>query len=165
MRVEESNQRRDSSRYQKYLEYEFEEETATSVLARRGDNSRPIAWRVAKRGTVFSSEPRVEDVDIFKDVTHLYRDRTTGKKRGRREWATTFWVSDAGTQRLLTSSEEAALTKIHFARCGCDSIQWANVEHRENRVRDRETGTEYPFVSEDLWVKHVGSKRTSHHRE
>ena len=111
---------------------------------------------------MFSSEPSVEDdVDIFKDVTHLFRDRTTGKKRGRREWATTFWVSGARTQRLLTSSEEATLTKTHFARCGCDSIQWANVEHRENRVRDPETGIEYPFVSEDLWVKHVGSKRAT----
>lgn len=159
--MRESSKFSEFSEFSGYLEYEFEEETATSVLARRGETSRPIAWRVAKRGTVFSSEPRVEDVDIFKDVTHLFRDRTTGKKRGRREWATTFWVSDAAPQRLLTSSEEATLTKTHFARCGCDSIQWANVEHRENRVRDPEAGIEYPFVSEDLWVKHVGSKRTS----
>jgi hypothetical protein len=146
---------------QSVLEYEFDEETETTVRARRGETSRPVVWRVGKRGTVFSAEPDVEDVDIFKDITHLYRDRTTGKKRGRREWATTFWVNDIHTQRLLTSNEEAALTKAHFVRCGCDSIQWANVEHRENRVRDPETGIEYPFVSEDLWVKHVGSKRST----
>lgn len=143
------------------LEYEFEEETETTVRARRGENSRPTLWRVGKRGTVFSSEPDFEDVDIFKDITHLYRDRTTGKKRGRREWATTFWVKQRESQRLLSSCEEAALTKTHFVRCGCESIQWANVEHRENRVRDPETGNEYPFVSEDLWVKHVGSKRST----
>ena len=75
------------------LEYEFEEEIETTVRARRNANSRPVVWTVGKRGTVFASEPEIEDVDIFKDITHLYRDRTTGKKRGRREWATTFWVS------------------------------------------------------------------------
>lgn len=144
-----------------YSAYEFGEEIETTVRAVRHESSRPVVWRVGKRGTVFAEEPDPEDVDIFKDITHLFRDRTSGKKRGRREWATTFWVDGRDSQRLLTSSEEAALTKAHFIRCGCDSIQWANVEHRENRVRDPETGVEYPFVSEDLWVKHVGSKRTT----
>jgi hypothetical protein len=141
------------------VDFEFEEESELTVRARRHERSRPTVWSVGKRGTVFGSEPPAKDVDWFKDLTHVYRDKTTGKKRGRREWATILWVRGRDVQRLLTSGEEAALTKIYFAKCGSDSIQWGNVERRGNRVFNPGTGQEYPLVSEDLWAKHVGSKR------
>ena len=81
--------------------FEFEEELETTVAARRNSSGKPVVWRVAKRGTVFEAEPAAAEVDWFKDLTHLYRDKTTGKKRGRREWATTFWVAGRRAQRLL----------------------------------------------------------------
>ena len=55
--------------------------------------------------------------------------------------------------------QEAALTRLHYQRCGYDSIQWGAVELRENRIWNLDRSLRYPLVSEDLWNKHLGSKR------
>lgn len=57
-------------------------------------------------------------------------------------------------------SQEGELTRAHFTRCGYDSIQWAAVELNENRVWNPERNVRYPLVSEDLWNKHLSSKKT-----
>ena len=56
-------------------------------------------------------------------------------------------------------TQEAALTRLHYRRCGYDSIQWAAVESLENRIWNPEQNLRYPFVSEELWIKHLSSKR------
>jgi hypothetical protein len=140
--------------------FEFPEETQLTVYAKRGLVGKSVVWSIGKRGTVFLQIPNTSStVDWFKDLTHLYRDKTTGKKRGRREWATTFWVETDAVQQILTAAEEATHTKNHYARCGCESIQWSQVERRRNRVVNPGTGLQYPLVSEELWVKHIGSKK------
>lgn len=55
--------------------------------------------------------------------------------------------------------QEAALTRLHYQQCGYDSIQWGPVELRHNRIWNPERDLRYPFISEDLWNKHLGSKR------
>lgn len=55
--------------------------------------------------------------------------------------------------------QEARLTREHFNRCGYDSIQWAAVELNKNRIWNPERNLKYPLVSEDLWNKHLSSKR------
>jgi hypothetical protein len=55
--------------------------------------------------------------------------------------------------------QEAALTRLHYHRCGHDSIQWSAVELRGNRIWNSEKTLRYPLVSEDLWNKHLGGKR------
>ena len=59
------------------------------------------------------------------------------------------------------TAQEAALTRLHYQRCGYFSIQWGPVELRNNRVWNPEQNLQYPLVSEDLWNKHLGSKRNS----
>lgn len=49
---------------------------------------------------------------------------------------------------------------MHYQRCGYFSIQWGPVELRNNRVLNPEQNLRYPLVSEDLWNKHLGSKRS-----
>lgn len=51
------------------------------------------------------------------------------------------------------------MTRTHFTRCGYDSIQWAAVELNQNRVWNPERNVRYPLVSEDLWNKHLSSKK------
>jgi len=79
------------------------------VWARRGSTTgkreRPTSWRIAKRGTVFAREPDLCAIDLYKDVTHLYRHRQTGKKCGRKEWATTFWIGDTDVQTLRSTAQ------------------------------------------------------------
>ena len=64
-------------------------------------------------------------------------------------------------ERYLTRvvSQEGELTRAHFTRCGYDSIQWAAVEVNKNRVWNPERNVRYPLVSEDLWNKHLSSKK------
>jgi hypothetical protein len=50
-------------------------------------------------------------------------------------------------------------TREYYAKAGCDSIHWAQVEALHNRTINPESGVRYPLVSEELWMKHVGSKR------
>ena len=52
-------------------------------------------------------------------------------------------------------------TREYYAKTGCDSIHWAQVEALRNRTVNPESGVQYPLVSEELWMKHVGSKRTA----
>ena len=59
------------------------------------------------------------------------------------------------------SIQEADLTRRHFSKCGYDSIQWAAVELNKNRIWNSERNVRYPLVSEDLWNKHLSSKRHS----
>jgi hypothetical protein len=61
-------------------------------------------WMVAKRGTIFTEGtlPADNDIQWFKDVTHVYRVKSTGRKRGRREWGTTLWVDGTPTQQPLS---------------------------------------------------------------
>lgn len=51
------------------------------------------------------------------------------------------------------------MTRAHFTRCGYDSIQWAAVELSQNRIWNPERNVRYPLVSEDLWNKHLSSKK------
>jgi hypothetical protein len=60
---------------------------------------------------------------------------------------------------FVSHVQEAALTRLHYQQCGYDSIQWAPVELRHNRIWNPERDLRYPFISEDLWNKHLGSKR------
>ena len=55
--------------------------------------------------------------------------------------------------------QEALYTREYYAKTGCDSIHWAQVEALRNRTINPENGVRYPLVSEELWMKHVGSKR------
>lgn len=85
------------------------EEMRRTVWARKGGQAgkreRPARWYIAKRGTIFrGSRPR-KNVDIYKDITHLYRRRKSGKKKGRIEWATAFWIEGAHVQTLCTAAE------------------------------------------------------------
>ena len=50
-------------------------------------------------------------------------------------------------------------TREYYAKAGCDSIHWAQVEALRNRTLNPESGVQYPVVSEELWMKHIGSKR------
>lgn len=59
----------------------------------------------------------------------------------------------------MSFSQEGELTRAHFTRCGFDSIQWAAVELNRNRVWNPEKNVRYPLVSEDLWNKHLSSKK------
>lgn len=92
-----------------YLEGNVPEETLTAVLAvrggRGGKRQQPSLWRIGKRGTVFSKTPHLSTVDLFKDVTHLYRQKKSGKRCGCTEWATTLWVNDAKIQLLQTPAQ------------------------------------------------------------
>lgn len=85
------------------------EEAEYVVWARKGGRAglreRPAVWRIAKRGTIFTSKPKDHSLNIYKDVTHLYRKRKNGKKKGRMEWATTLWVEGDSIQTLRTSRE------------------------------------------------------------
>ena len=59
----------------------------------------------------------------------------------------------------ISVPQETIYTRSHYAKCGCESIQWSEIEDRQNRITNPETRVQYPLVSEDLWTKHIGSKR------
>ena len=69
-----------------------------------GRGSLHSPWLVAKRGTIFREAelPSDGNIDWFRDVTHVYRVKNSGRKRGRREWGTTLWVDGMTAQRQLT---------------------------------------------------------------
>ena len=104
------------------VEDDFIEEMRRTVWARKGGQAgareRPARWYIAKRGTIFRDKP-LDKVDIYKDITHLYRRRKSGKKKGRIEWATTFWIEGAHIQTLSTSIEVRFLFTI---RCPLRAI-------------------------------------------
>lgn len=81
------------------------EESVTVVWASRSARDRATPWRIGKRGTLFARAPDPEVVDIYKDVTHLYRRKRSGKNRDRTEWGTTLWIEGAKTQMLQTPAQ------------------------------------------------------------
>jgi hypothetical protein len=157
------------------------EESADVIMETvNGRGAQFTKWMVAKRGTIFTEGALPPDnaVKWFKDVTHVYRVKSTGRKRGRREWGTTLWIDGTPTQqplshkkvrapfclfkrllKLFYREQEAVYTREYYAQTGCDSIHWAQVEALRNRTVNPESGVQYPLVSEELWMKHVGSKR------
>jgi hypothetical protein len=87
-----------------------EESSDVMMETVNGRGSLHTAWLVAKRGTIFSQGGIPEDCDIdwLKDITHVYRVKSTGRKRGRREWGTTLWVEGAVAQRPLSHKKVRA---------------------------------------------------------
>jgi hypothetical protein len=104
------------------IEDAFVDESVLSVWARKGGQAglreKPAKWRVAKRGTIFFSAPDLSRIDLYKDVTHLYRVRKNGKKKGRKEWATTFWMQDRDVQILRTSAEVSNSEYVFLLKVG-----------------------------------------------
>jgi hypothetical protein len=62
-------------------------------------------WHIGKRGTVFTNAPDPALLDLYKDVTHLYRDRQSAKKPKRTEWGTTLWIDNADFQELRSPAQ------------------------------------------------------------
>jgi len=93
------------------LEGTVPEELLTVVWACKGGrgggvvHDRPSPWRIGKRGTVFSHKPDPATIDIYKDVTHLYRRKRSGKNRDRTEWGTTLWIEGSKTQTLQNPTQ------------------------------------------------------------
>jgi hypothetical protein len=67
-----------------------------------GRGSLHTPWLIAKRGTIFTKGNIPDDIDWLKDITHVYRVKSTGRKRGRREWGTTLWIDGAVAQRPIS---------------------------------------------------------------
>lgn len=87
------------------MEFGFVEESEEVVIATKHNSCKPSEWKIAKRGTVFGTLPDHSKVNWFKDLTHLYREKTSGKGKGKREWATTLWLQHKNTQMLLSSQQ------------------------------------------------------------
>jgi hypothetical protein len=101
-----------------HFQAETIEEYARTVEARKTSATKKnyaSTWRIGKHGTVFAREPDAAAIDLYKDVTHLYRQKRKTTKRGSLEWATTLWIEGATVQVLRTSSQvRSCLRKIAF---------------------------------------------------
>jgi len=90
------------------------EEEADTVLIesiRARQLPRKEEWSIAKRGTIFTHKddlPTDDQVDWLKDITHVFRIKTVGRNRGRREWGTTFWISGNPSQRFIPPNKVSA---------------------------------------------------------
>jgi hypothetical protein len=88
------------------LEGDLPEETEQRVRAvKRSLKEHPTYWRIGKRGTIFTEQPDAATVDLYKDVTHLYKHKQGGKRCGRIEWRTTLWIAGAESQIHRTTAE------------------------------------------------------------
>jgi len=79
-----------------------------------GRGSLHTPWLVAKRGTMFSKGAIPNDIDWFRDVTHVYRVKSSGRKRGLREWGTTLWIDGMPSQRALSHKKVLSLRLLIY---------------------------------------------------
>jgi hypothetical protein len=152
-------------------------EEAEEILVRSSTKIETL-WKFAKKGTIFKTRiPTAgqDNVHIFKDLTQVYRDNPARKNI--RKWACIFWLEGERAQQKLTPKEvitlvslfttinwsfkpqEAALVRKYYNDRGRESIDWAEAEAYQNKLRDAETGATYLYLPHSLWKKHVTSSR------
>jgi hypothetical protein len=107
--------------------YICEEERDTVVIesCRARRTPRNEEWKIAKRGTIFTCEddlPTDSQVDWLKDVTHVFRVKTGGRNRGRREWGATFWISNRASQRFISPNKVRTNFKLFMRACAAETL-------------------------------------------
>jgi len=138
---------------------EAEEINAAEILVAVGPSDSESLWKIAKSGTLFEGKKPVigvNNINIFKDLTHIYRE--TPSRKTKRKWACLLKDPSSRVQHKITPKQESVLVKKFYKDRGRETVDWVEAEACSNWLKCAEKGELYPYLPHSVWKKHLTSQ-------